>query len=209
MFYLYHVSRHQQQHHVQATEIQGLHRVPGRTAGLIQAKRTVPPPGTAARPVFPQRPGDSQVVHGLRLLQSQEAQRQGGVIRELFDPTVHIRVLYAVGQVCDQCTVQRVCAGRQFDKDGNNANWWDPATDLKFRQKAQCIVDQYGNFTMPDVGLNINGINTQGENIADNGGLKQAFRAYKAGRGTTEVCPPCCQVWSTARTNSSGSARLT
>ena len=27
--------------------------------------------------------------------------------------------------------------------------------------------------------MNLNGINTQGENVADNGAIKQAFRAYK------------------------------
>ncbi|KAM7310750.1 neprilysin-2-like [Ixodes scapularis] len=69
--------------------------------------------------------------------------------------------------------------GRQFDKDGNNLNWWEPETDLKFRQRAQCIVEQYGNYTVAEGTLNINGVNTQGENIADNGGIKEAFNAYK------------------------------
>ncbi|GFV42438.1 neprilysin-2 [Trichonephila clavipes] len=68
--------------------------------------------------------------------------------------------------------------GRQFDKDGNNINWWEPETDLTFRDRAQCIVDQYGNYSINEVGLQVNGINTQGENIADNGGIKEAFRAY-------------------------------
>ncbi|XP_013771859.1 membrane metallo-endopeptidase-like 1 [Limulus polyphemus] len=70
--------------------------------------------------------------------------------------------------------------GRQFNKDGNNENWWEPQTDQLFREKAQCIIEQYGNYTVPENGLKINGINTQGENIADNGGLKQAYRAYKS-----------------------------
>ncbi|KAM7312472.1 neprilysin-2-like [Ixodes scapularis] len=69
--------------------------------------------------------------------------------------------------------------GRQFDKDGHNLNWWEPETDLKFRQRAQCIVEQYGNYTVAEGTLNINGVNTQGENIADNGGIKEAFNAYK------------------------------
>ncbi|XP_042901081.1 neprilysin-2 isoform X3 [Parasteatoda tepidariorum] len=69
--------------------------------------------------------------------------------------------------------------GRQFDKDGNNKNWWDHTTDERFKEKAKCIIHQYGNYTA-DNGQNLNGINTQGENIADNGGLKEAYLAYNS-----------------------------
>jgi len=45
---------------------------------------------------------------------------------------------------------------------------------------AQCVVDEYGRFCYPEVNQCINGATTQGENIGDNGGLKAAYRAYKA-----------------------------
>lgn len=69
--------------------------------------------------------------------------------------------------------------GRQFDKDGNDRNWWKPKTDARYRERAQCIIEQYGNYTVRENGLKVNGLNTQGENIADNGGIKEAFRAYR------------------------------
>lgn len=69
--------------------------------------------------------------------------------------------------------------GRQFDKDGNDRNWWKPKTDASFRERAQCIIEQYGNYTVAENGLKVNGLNTQGENIADNGGIKESFRAYR------------------------------
>ncbi|KAJ8918489.1 hypothetical protein NQ315_008186 [Exocentrus adspersus] len=68
--------------------------------------------------------------------------------------------------------------GRQFDKNGNLIDWWQEGTKRAFVDKAQCIIDQYGNYTVPELKLNLNGINTQGENIADNGGIKQAYLAY-------------------------------
>ena len=40
------------------------------------------------------------------------------------------------------------------------------------------MVDQFGNFTAKQVGLNLNGINTQGENIADMGGILPAYEGY-------------------------------
>ncbi|XP_075158304.1 M13 family metallopeptidase neprilysin 1 [Haematobia irritans] len=69
--------------------------------------------------------------------------------------------------------------GRQFDKDGNMMEWWNNATIEAFREQTQCMIDQYSKYKIDEVGLYMNGRMTQGENIADNGGLKQAFRAYK------------------------------
>ncbi|EFA09825.2 neprilysin-1 [Tribolium castaneum] len=69
--------------------------------------------------------------------------------------------------------------GRQFDKDGNMMQWWNNATIRAFRERTQCIIDQYSRYKIDEVGLYVNGRMTQGENIADNGGLKQSFRAYR------------------------------
>jgi len=69
--------------------------------------------------------------------------------------------------------------GRQFDQDGNLIDWWHPETKTRYLNKAQCIIQQYGNYTIPNQDdLHLNGVNTQGENIADNGGIKEAYRAY-------------------------------
>ena len=61
---------------------------------------------------------------------------------------------------------------------GNLVDWWFHATKDKYMKKAECIIQQYGNYTIDELDLSLNGINTQGENIADNGGIKQAYQAY-------------------------------
>lgn len=69
--------------------------------------------------------------------------------------------------------------GRLFDKDGNLHRWWKDSEIYVFHRRAQCLIDQYSRYTVNEVGMRIDGINTQGENIADNGGIKQAFLAYE------------------------------
>nr|XP_012234649.1 PREDICTED: endothelin-converting enzyme 1 isoform X1 [Linepithema humile] len=69
--------------------------------------------------------------------------------------------------------------GRLFDKSGNLHRWWKDEAIDGFHRRAQCLIDQYARYTVTEVGMQIDGINTQGENIADNGGIKQAFRAYE------------------------------
>lgn len=54
--------------------------------------------------------------------------------------------------------------------------WWNNITIRAFRERTQCIIDQYSRYKISEVDLYINGRMTQGENIADNGGLKQSFR---------------------------------
>ncbi|CAJ0607822.1 unnamed protein product [Cylicocyclus nassatus] len=70
--------------------------------------------------------------------------------------------------------------GRQFDAHGNLQNWWDSFVEREFEKRAQCFVNQYNKIEVPGTNQRINGEQTLGENIADNGGLKEAYRAYKA-----------------------------
>ncbi|XP_043864063.1 neprilysin-4 isoform X1 [Drosophila mojavensis] len=68
--------------------------------------------------------------------------------------------------------------GRLFDSNGNIHKWWTDSSIRGFDDRARCIISQYGNYTVEEVGIALNGESTQGENIADNGGLRQAFHAY-------------------------------
>src|SRR3954470_23071887 len=67
--------------------------------------------------------------------------------------------------------------GRQFDARGNLKDWWTPADAKAFEDRAQCFVDEYGNFS-PVEDVKLNGKLTLGENTADNGGLRIALMAY-------------------------------
>jgi len=75
--------------------------------------------------------------------------------------------------------------GRQYDGTGSASPWWSQETIEAFAVQAQCFIDQYGNYTVPELvdilgeeDAHLNGKNTQGENIADNGGIHESFRAY-------------------------------
>ena len=68
--------------------------------------------------------------------------------------------------------------GRQFDKDGNFANWWTEEDAAKFNERTQVIVDFFDKIEVLP-GLNANGKLTLGENIADHGGLMISMQAFK------------------------------
>uniref|UniRef100_A0A669QUD0 Membrane metalloendopeptidase like 1 n=1 Tax=Phasianus colchicus TaxID=9054 RepID=A0A669QUD0_PHACC len=69
--------------------------------------------------------------------------------------------------------------GRNFDKDGNMFDWWSNFSAMHFKEQSRCMVHQYGNYTWELAGgQNVSGISTLGENIADNGGVRQAYKAY-------------------------------
>lgn len=68
--------------------------------------------------------------------------------------------------------------GSQFDSDGNLKMWWTEGDYKNFKEKKKLIIDQFNAFVAIDT-LHVNGELTQGENIADLGGLTMAYYAYK------------------------------
>ncbi len=78
--------------------------------------------------------------------------------------------------------------GRQYDKDGNLKDWWTKDDADKFKKRVQVMIDQYNQFTL--LGLHVNGSLTQGENLADIGGLSIAYQAFKntpQGKSDTKI----------------------
>lgn len=68
--------------------------------------------------------------------------------------------------------------GRKFDEQGNLKDWWTADDNKKFEERAQCIVDQYAQYVIVD-DIKINSKLTEGEDIADLGGLTLAWMAWK------------------------------
>jgi putative endopeptidase len=68
--------------------------------------------------------------------------------------------------------------GRQYDATGNLRDWWTADDGAGFQKRAALIIDQFDHYVSIDT-LHINGKLTQGENIADLGGLKVAFAALE------------------------------
>ncbi|CDW59314.1 neprilysin 2 [Trichuris trichiura] len=90
--------------------------------------------------------------------------------------------------------------GSQYDKHGNLANWWSPASKKQFWEKKKCIIKQYSDFCYPHIHENVclDGYHTQGENIADNAGVKEAFAGYQryVGRHGPEPRLPSLEQYS-------------
>lgn len=70
-------------------------------------------------------------------------------------------------------------SGRQYDGAGNLKQWWSNASITNFKERADCMTNQYSGYTVEEAGKKLNGKLTLGENIADNGGLKESWLAYE------------------------------
>jgi len=67
--------------------------------------------------------------------------------------------------------------GRQYDENGNLTDWWTPESAKRFKERSAGIVKQFGGYIAIDK-TPVNGELTQGENIADLGGIRIAYAAF-------------------------------
>jgi putative endopeptidase len=68
--------------------------------------------------------------------------------------------------------------GCKYNEAGNLSNWWTIEDKTKFGKKTKMIVKQFNDYVVVD-DLHINGALTQGENIADLGGVIMGYEAFK------------------------------
>ncbi|XP_022243183.1 neprilysin-11-like [Limulus polyphemus] len=94
--------------------------------------------------------------------------------RPFFDPKFPRYMTYgAIGAVIGhEITHGFDVRGSERDEYGNANNWWTEESRAQFNARTDCFVKQYNNYK-------VNGTNTLAENIADNGGVRQALKAYR------------------------------
>ncbi|HYM76102.1 MAG TPA: M13 family metallopeptidase [Candidatus Dormibacteraeota bacterium] len=100
-----------------------------------------------------------------------------------FDPTKDDAVNFgAIGMVIGHEIIHGFDdQGRKFDAHGNLRDWWTDADAKKYDERGKCISDEYTQ-DVPDAGPGVkqNGLLTQGEDTADNGGIRLALAALEA-----------------------------
>ncbi|WP_337042136.1 M13 family metallopeptidase [Emticicia sp. 17c] len=68
--------------------------------------------------------------------------------------------------------------GRQFDEKGNLKDWWTKKDAEEYTKRAKGIIEQFDNYVVLD-SMHVRGEATQGENIADLGGVVLGLEAFK------------------------------
>lgn len=124
---------------------------------------------------------DPQMVNAYYNPTTNEICFPAGILQPpFFDPNADDAVNFgAIGSVIGhEMTHGFDDQGHLYDKDGNLNPWWLEEDEKAFREKTKVCEDFFSNIkVLPD--LNANGKLTLGENIADHGGVKIAFNAYK------------------------------
>jgi len=98
----------------------------------------------------------------------------------LFDPKIDDAPNYGNtgGTIGHELTHGFDDEGRQFDAHGNLHDWWSAADAKEFQKRADCVADQYAQYTVVD-DIKINSRLTLGEDVADLGGELLAYMAWK------------------------------
>lgn len=78
--------------------------------------------------------------------------------------------------------------GSQYDARGRLSNWWAPADLVNFKARAECVVRQYESYFI-EPGIHHNGRFSLGENIADQAGVRLAYRALQISRRGKPAAP--------------------
>jgi endothelin-converting enzyme/putative endopeptidase len=99
-----------------------------------------------------------------------------------FDPTKDDAVNFgAIGMVIGHEIIHGFDdQGRKFDANGNLRDWWTADDTKKYDERGKCISEEYTQ-EVPDAGAGVkqNGLLTQGEDTADNGGIRLALAALE------------------------------
>jgi len=69
--------------------------------------------------------------------------------------------------------------GRHYDAQGNLRDWWQPSDSTHFSEQAALVERQFNEYIQVDT-FHVNGKLTEGENIADWGGLLTAYDALES-----------------------------
>ncbi|XP_066581472.1 neprilysin-like [Prorops nasuta] len=74
--------------------------------------------------------------------------------------------------------------GHKFDKDGNAGSWWPQDIAQRYLEKSKCFINQYNNYAVPELLgryniCKVDGLQTLGENIADQAGIQISHAALK------------------------------
>ena len=68
--------------------------------------------------------------------------------------------------------------GSLYDENGNLSDWWTAVDRSQFVARTKLVVEQFNNYVVLD-SMHVRGENTQGENIADLGGVIMGYEAFK------------------------------
>jgi len=112
----------------------------------------------------------------------------GGLIPPVFDYSFSIGANYGSGTAMGhELTHGFDSDGSQYDENGNLNDWWSGKTKEAFDSKKECLIEHANHYQIKEVNMHLDGKQIITENIADHGGVKMAFNAFKRLTLNTQV----------------------